>query len=154
VSRGTLVTGLVAAAPLLLFASYLVYLRSIAARRRESRSGAPPDTSSNSARLIPLWAVLAALGVLAVVVLFLVDAHIARGLLVAIVPFVIFFGFWMFLRWRVRRPPAILAEDAPEDPRERPPGRPVVTARSRRMALLPIALVLGVSAIIRALIGH
>jgi hypothetical protein len=150
-SHGALVTGLVVVAPLLLFASYLVYLRSIAARRRESRpDAAPPNAPSDSARLVPLWAVLAALGVLAVVVLFLVDAHIARGLLVAIVPFGIVFGFWMFLSWRVRRPPAVQAQNPPEGA----PGRPVVTARSRRMALLPIALVLGISAIIRALIGH
>lgn len=149
-SHGTLVTGLVAAAPLLLLAAYLAYLRSSAARRRESSSDpAPPDTSSGSG-LIPLSAVLAALAVLVVVVLFLVDAHVARGLLVAIVPFAIVFGFWMFLRWRAKRPPAVAAESPPESP----PGRPVVTQRSRRMALLPIALVLGISAIVRALIGH
>ena len=145
-SHGTLATGLVAAAPPLLLAAYLAYLRSGAARRRDSSSDPAPPHSASGSRLMPLWAVLAALAVLVVVVLFLVDAHVARGLLVAIVPFAIVFGFWMFLRWRVARPPAVATES--------PPGRPVVTAHSRRMALLPIALVLGVSAIVRALIGH
>jgi protein-S-isoprenylcysteine O-methyltransferase Ste14 len=147
VSHDTLVTGLVVVSPLLLFAAYWAWLRSVAARRRESSADpATPDIASDSGRLIPSWVVLAALGLFAVAVLFLVDAHVARGLLVAIVPFVIFFGLWMFLSWRVKRPPTITAES--------PPGRPVVTARSRRMALLPIALVLGISAIVRALIGH
>ncbi|MDX6545727.1 MAG: hypothetical protein QOG02_1501, partial [Gaiellales bacterium] len=93
-----------------------------------------------------LWTVPAVLGLLALVVLLLVDAHVARGLLVALVPFVILFAFWMFMIRRTTRPPST----APESP----PGRPVVTQRSRRMALLPIAVVLGISAVVRALIGH
>jgi L-asparagine transporter-like permease len=136
-SHDNLVTGLVAAAPLLLLAAYWAYLRSTSARRTES---------SSDSGLIPLWAVLAALALLVLIVLFLVDAHVARGLLVALVPFAIFFGFWMFMLRRGRRPPAVAAEH--------PPGRPVVTQRSRRMALLPIVIVLGIFTVARSLIGH
>jgi hypothetical protein len=147
-SHDTLIAGLVAAAPLLLIAAYWSYRRSIAARRCQAASGeATPEASSGSARPIPLWAVLAALALFAIVVLFLIDTHVARGLLVALVPFVIFFAFWMFMIRRTTRPPSTA-------PPESPPGRPAVTQRSRRMALLPIAVVLGISAIVRALIGH
>jgi hypothetical protein len=108
-SRDNLVTGLVAAALLLLFAAYWAYRRSTLARLREpSPDAATPDGSS--------------------------------------VPFAILFGFWMFMRRRTPRPPPA----APENPS----GRPVVTQRSRRMALLPIVIVLGIFTIVRALIEH
>jgi hypothetical protein len=136
-SRDNLVTGLVGAVPLLLFAAYWSYRRSTVARIGEPSGSAGP---------IPLWTVPAVLGLLALVVLLLVDAHVARGLLVALVPFAILFGFWAFMRGRTLRPPPA----APENPS----GRPVVTQRSRRMALLPIVIVLGIFTVARALIEH
>ncbi|MDX6521318.1 MAG: hypothetical protein QOF08_1923 [Gaiellales bacterium] len=145
-SHDNLVTGLVAAAPLLLFAAYWAYRRSTSARRTESSPDAATTGPASGSGLIPLWAALAALALLAVIVLLLIDAHVARGLLVALVPFAIFFGFWMFMLRRTRRPPAVAVESSP--------GRPVVTQRSRRMALLPIVIVLGIFTVARALIEH
>jgi hypothetical protein len=66
--------------------------------------------------------------------------------LVAAVPLLLFAAYWMYRRSTVAR----LREPWPDNPS----ARPVVTQRSRRMALLPIVIVLGIFTIVRAVIEH
>jgi hypothetical protein len=134
--KGIAIGALAVAVPVLAYASMWSFAKSA----KVGTGGMPTDGPVHT----PIsfsgtsWRILVAIEVLALGALVLLDASTAW----LVLPFVLFFGVWMILgAWAARG--------------HRLPERSGAAAnRSRRVALLPVAAVLGISIIARALINN
>jgi hypothetical protein len=131
--------------PFGLFAGLWIYLRFVTSRPAATSEQQSP-VATPKLRVIPVTITIVVLTLLGIGVAYVADPELGRALLVYIVPFMVIFGLWIALlqrSTRSRTAPANAAAAAPTAPQ-----------RSRRVALLPVAVVLGISIIARALLNN
>jgi hypothetical protein len=130
--------------PFALFAGLWIWLRFVTTRPTAGPEQQSPVATSKL-RVVPVTITIVVLTLLGIGAAYLADPGLGRALLVYVVPFMVIFGLWAALLQRSARSRATpadqdVARTAPE--------------RSRRAALLPVAVVLGISIIARALINN
>jgi putative copper export protein len=137
-------SGLTYLLPFALFAGLWFYLRFVTTRSSAASEQQSP-VSTPRLRVVPVTITVVVLTLLGIGVAYVADPELGRALLVYIVPFMVFFGVWIALLQRsTRSRTAPASEDV----------APTAPQRSRRAALVPVAVVLGISIIARALINN
>jgi hypothetical protein len=134
--KGIAIGALAVVIPVLAYASMWSFAKSA----KVGAGGMPDDGPVHSPISFSgtAWRTLVAIEALALGALVVLDSYTAW----LVLPFVMFFGVWMVLgAWAGR----------PHEPQDVAPTAP---QRSRRAALLPVAVVLGISIIARALINN
>jgi hypothetical protein len=130
--------------PFALFVGLWIWLRFVTTRPTAAPEQQSP-VATPKLRVVPVTITIVVLTLLAIGAAYLADPGLGRALLVYVVPFMVIFGLWTALMQRSARSRAApanqdVASTAPQ--------------RSRRAALLPVAVVLGLSIVARALIDN
>jgi len=130
--------------PFALFAGLWIWLRFVTTRPTAAPEQQSP-VATPKLRVVPVTITIVVLTMLGIGAAYLADPGVGRALLVYVVPFMVFFGVWIVL---LRRSTRSRTAPASQDVARTAPQR------SRRAALLPVAVVIGISIIARALINN
>jgi hypothetical protein len=129
--------------PFALFAGLWIYLRFVTTRPTAGSELQSPIVTPKL-RVVPVTITIVVLALLGIGAAYLADPEVGRALLVYVVPFMAFFGLWIVLLQRSTRSRTASANRD---------VAPTLPQRSRRAALFPVALVLGISLLARRLMS-
>lgn len=130
--------------PFALFVGLWIWLRFVTTRPTAGPEQQSP-VATPKLRVVPVTITIVVLALLGIGAAYLADPGRGRALLFYVVPFMVIFGLWTALMHRsTRSRPAPANQDV----------APTAPPRSRRAALLPVAVVLGLSIVARALINN
>jgi hypothetical protein len=130
--------------PFALFVGLWIWLRFVTTRPTAGPERQSP-VATPKLRVVPVTITVVVLTLWGIGAAYVADPGLGRALLAYVVPFMVFFGLWIALMQRSTRS------------RTAPANQDVASSapqRSRRAALLPVAVVLGISIIARALINN